>query len=81
MIGQRNLVREFYARAGEGDAWNLAAQLGIRGLYYYRRSPNTLLDLAYQLFPVAEPQTAQFQRSTLWAGYIITRLGIPRRGR
>ena len=75
MIGQRDLVREFYARAGEGDAWNLAAQLGIEELYYNRRNPYALLDLAYQLCPETQPKTVQNRRATLWAGHVITRMG------
>jgi formylglycine-generating enzyme required for sulfatase activity len=74
-IGQRNLTREFFGRAGEGDDWALAAQLGFEELYFNRRGTNTLLDLAYRLCPGTEPADEQAWRAGLWSGQIAALVG------
>jgi formylglycine-generating enzyme required for sulfatase activity len=73
--GRRNPGREFSERAGEGDYWALAAQMGFEELYFNRRGANTLLDLAYRLCPVTAPDDAQTWRSVLWSGQIAALVG------
>lgn len=68
MVGGRHRAREFFARAGDGDYWALAVQLGAEELLYNRRSPYELLDLAYHLCPATEATSVQAQRTVLWAG-------------
>ncbi len=68
MAGLRDYQREFYTRAGQGDAWALAAQLGAEELYYNRRNLKDVLDLAYRL--CREPSGEQNQRALLWSGNI-----------
>lgn len=80
MVGQRGTEREYWARAGEGDTWHLAAQLGAEELLYNRRSESDMLDLAYALSPratSAEEETWDERewRATLWSGRMATLLG------
>jgi formylglycine-generating enzyme required for sulfatase activity len=77
LIGQRDLMRSFYAHAGEGEVWDLAAQLGMEELYYNRRSLNTLLDLAYQLCASCTADTPRNQRALLWSGQVAALVGVP----
>ena len=55
LVGQRGTARVYWQRAGEGDYWALAAQLGAEELLYNRRNQSELLDLAYDLAPQSEP--------------------------
>ncbi|MBI2988815.1 MAG: SUMF1/EgtB/PvdO family nonheme iron enzyme [Deltaproteobacteria bacterium] len=67
MLSQRDLSREFFARAGERDHWQFAAELGTEELLYNRRGLNSLMDLAYSLYPNDSTST-QARRALLWAG-------------
>ena len=68
MVRDRNPSREYFQRAGEGDYWALAAQLGAEELYFNRRGIHTLLDLVYQLLPSSKPANEQEERAALWSG-------------
>ena len=74
IFGQRDLRRTVFAHAGEGEGWDLAAQLGMEELYYNRRS-NALFDLIYALCPECALETPQQQRAALWAGQMAALLG------
>jgi formylglycine-generating enzyme required for sulfatase activity len=67
--------REYNRRVGEGDTWYLAGQLGAEELFYNRQSPETLLDLAYSLCPVRNPEETQHWRAALWSGQMAVVLG------
>jgi formylglycine-generating enzyme required for sulfatase activity/energy-coupling factor transporter ATP-binding protein EcfA2 len=77
MVGQRDAVREFFKRAGEGDYWSLAVQLGAEELLYNRRNTgiNALLDLSYSLCPGSSPVDEKSKRAVLWSGQMATLLG------
>lgn len=75
LISGRGISREYRERAREGDFWYLAARLGAEELYYNRRSTEALLDLAYDLCPVAEPQSAADWRSVIWSGHMAVLVG------
>jgi formylglycine-generating enzyme required for sulfatase activity len=77
LIGQRDLMRSFYAHAGEGEGWDLAAQLGMEELYYNRRGTNSLLDLAYSLCASCTADTPRNQRALLWSGQCAALVGAP----
>ena len=62
-------------RAGEGDFWYLAGQLGAEELYFNRKHPTDLMDLAYALCPVAPPQQTDQWRQVLWSGQLALILG------
>jgi len=68
MVGQRRVVREYFARAGEGDLWSVAAELGAEVLLFVRDNLNGLLDLAYGLCPAEAPTSEQERRALLWSG-------------
>ncbi len=68
LVSGRGISREYRERAREGDFWHLAARLGAEELYYNRRNVETLLDLAYDLCPTAEPQQAADWRCVVWSG-------------
>ncbi len=69
-------VREFYARAAEGDRWAVAAQLGAEELIFNTRNgERQALYLAYNLVG-DELSTAQAQRAALWAGLVVQTLGV-----
>ena len=69
------MAREYYARAGEGDYWAVAAQLGAEELLYNLRRPHELLDLIYRLCPERPPTDEQARRSDLWAGRMAAMIG------
>jgi formylglycine-generating enzyme required for sulfatase activity/GTPase SAR1 family protein len=75
LMGQRDLKRDLFTHAAEGDVWDLAALLGFEDLYYNRRGTNTLIDLAYQICPTCRPDTHQRQRAILWSGQIAALVG------
>jgi len=56
-----------FDRAGEGDYWSLAAQLGAEELFFNRQNPNGLLDLAYYLCARGEPRDEKGWRALLWS--------------
>ena len=69
-------AREFFRHAAEGDYWRLAARLAMEELRYNdRRGVNQLLDLAYHLFPNAEPTDTQRCRASLWAANMVVLAG------
>jgi hypothetical protein len=73
--GDADRVRAFYARAAEGDRWNLAATLGAEELRFNTRNgERQLLHLAYTLL-TDRLDSDQAQRATLWAGQMAAVLG------
>jgi formylglycine-generating enzyme required for sulfatase activity len=76
LAGLRDVGREYYARAAEGDYYSLAARLGAEELWYNRRSPNVLLDLAYHLCAGSHaPRSVQERRAVLWSGFMAAMVG------
>ncbi len=75
IFGQRDLRKAVYAHAGEGEGWDLAAQLGMEEWYHNRRTENPLFDLIYALCPDCALETPQQQRAALWAGQMAALLG------
>ncbi len=67
LVGLRNMQREYFDLAGEGDYWSLAVQLGVEELYYNRQNPYGLLDLAYYLCGPDEPRNEKGWRAWLWS--------------
>jgi formylglycine-generating enzyme required for sulfatase activity len=67
LVRDRSAARQIHARAAEGDAWSLATQLGAEELVYNRRGAHVMLDIAYQLCPIHQPQNEQAQREALWS--------------
>ncbi len=66
--GDSDQVEQFYARAAEGDRWNLVAQLSAEELLFNTRDgERRLLHLAYNLLP-QRGDSQQAQRATLWSG-------------
>lgn len=74
LAGQRDRVRTVFDHAGQGDGWDLAAQLAFEELFYNRRAANELLDLAYQLGAEYKPGE-KTERALLWAGQIAALVG------
>ncbi|GAB4400747.1 MAG: hypothetical protein OHK0052_24290 [Anaerolineales bacterium] len=70
LIRDRSATREYLRHAAEGDTWSLAALLGAEELYYNRRMPHALRDLAYGLLRSETPRTPADQRATLWSAQI-----------
>jgi formylglycine-generating enzyme required for sulfatase activity len=68
MAGDWEALELYWQHAGEGDAWSLAALLGAEELRYNRRNDKALLNLAHDLVPGAQPETAQAWRAVLWSG-------------
>ncbi|MEO8327206.1 MAG: SUMF1/EgtB/PvdO family nonheme iron enzyme, partial [Nitrospirota bacterium] len=75
MVKGRRIHQAYRKRAGEGDYWSVAAQLGVEELFFNRRNDEVLLDLAYELCPEAEPMGEAQCRSNLWAGMVAVLLG------
>jgi len=75
MVGRRGAAREYWQRVEERDYWYLAARLGAEELLYNRRSPQVLLDLAYDLCPSNPPVTDGEWRALLWSGQMAALLG------
>ncbi len=75
IVGQRDACREIWQRVGEGDAWQLAVQLGAEELIYNRKNKNELLDLAYSLRSVKPAATVPEWRAGLWSGQMAVLLG------
>lgn len=76
LIGEdRERVEQFYARAAEGDRWNLVAQLSAEELLFNTRDGDRrLLHLAYNLLP-QRVDSQQTQRATLWSGQMAVLAG------
>jgi formylglycine-generating enzyme required for sulfatase activity len=75
MVSGRGIAREYWKRAEESDYWYVAARLGAEELLYNRRNPETLLDLAYDLCPAAEPSRGAAWRAVVWSGQIASLIG------
>jgi formylglycine-generating enzyme required for sulfatase activity len=77
LISGRSGARTLREKAGEGDYWTLAAQLGIEELYYIRSRTDDvpLMDLMFALFPETPAVSAQDRRAALWAAQIAVLVG------
>ncbi len=75
VLRQREPSREVWERVREGDAWQLAVQLGAEHLLYNREDAFGLLDLAYRLCPVAAPGDAGAWRAVVWSGSLAVLAG------
>lgn len=75
MVKGRRIQQAYRKRAGEGDYWSVAAQLGVEELFFNRRNDEVLLDLAYELCPESEPMGEDQWRINLWAGMVAVLLG------
>ncbi len=76
MVVGRNVDREYWRRAGEGDFWYLAARYGAEELKYNSRNgEKDLLDLAYELCPADAPANEAQWRAVLWGGQVAALLG------
>ncbi len=64
----REMKRNYWLHAAEGDYWQLAAQLGAEELFYNRQNETALLDLMYELSPTTQQRNEQGWRATLWSG-------------
>jgi formylglycine-generating enzyme required for sulfatase activity len=74
LLAGREMKRNYWEHAAEGDYWQLAAQLGAEELLYNRRGEALLLDLMYHLCPVRQGRTHQARRATLWSGQMASLL-------
>ncbi|MEZ4664584.1 MAG: SUMF1/EgtB/PvdO family nonheme iron enzyme [Caldilineaceae bacterium] len=63
----RDYIRTYLGHIKEGDYWRMAAILGAEELFYNNRNEHAVLDLAYALCPVAQPQTAHDWRGVVWS--------------
>lgn len=59
--------KEYFARAGEGDLWTVAAELGAEALLFVQDQRARLLDLAYGLCSPMESSSEQVKRALLWS--------------
>jgi hypothetical protein len=75
MLKGRRFYQTYRARAGEGDYWAVAAQLGMEELWFKRKNEAALLDLAYELCPESKPTEEGQWRSRLWAGAVAVLVG------
>ncbi len=75
ILGLPDNVQALWERAGAGDYWAVAVQLGLEELYHRRRSENELFRLADMLCPAEAASTLQERRVRLWAGAIAGLLG------
>jgi formylglycine-generating enzyme required for sulfatase activity len=75
MVKGRRFHQTYRTRAGEGDYWALAAQLGMEELWFKRQNEEALLDLAYELCPESKPTEEGQWRSRLWAGAVAVLVG------
>jgi len=76
LVGQRDVARELFTRAAEGDDWQLAVRLGAEELLFNRRNFNELLNTAY--FLCSDGKGPQADRASLWAGEIAALVGKER---
>ena len=74
-LGGRNFGRRLRGLLEEGDRWALAAQLGAEHLLYNVADVTRVLDAAYTLCPVAEPEGEADWRGVLWAGLFAMEVG------
>ena len=71
----RDRVAAFYARADEGDRWNLVTQYGAEELFYNTRNGESqLLHLAYNLLGSDLSQESA-QRAALWSARMAVLVG------
>ncbi|MCB0083322.1 MAG: NACHT domain-containing protein, partial [Caldilineaceae bacterium] len=59
--------RNYLRHVNEGDYWRVAALLGAEELFHNKTNLHAVLDLAYALCPVADPQTEEQWRSVVWS--------------
>jgi formylglycine-generating enzyme required for sulfatase activity len=74
-LGGRDFGRRLRGLLEEGDLWALAAQLGAEHLLYNVGDVTKVLDAAYILCPVAEPEGEAGWRGVLWAGLFAAEVG------
>ncbi len=75
-LGGRDFGRRLRGMLGEGDRWALAVHLGAEHLLYNVGKVTEVLDAAYALCPVAEPETEADWRGVLWAGCFTAEMGL-----
>lgn len=75
MTQGRDYIRTYLSHLKEGDYWRVAARLGAEELFYNNRNENAVLDLAYDLCPVAEPHDDSAWRGVVWSGQMAALLG------
>ena len=76
VINQRDARRQLWQLAAEGDYWDLTVLLGAEDLRYTRRNVNTLLELAYALYPERGTNSVERERrALLWSAGIAALLG------
>ena len=75
MVKGRRFHQTYRTRAGEGDYWAVAAQLGMEELWFKRQNEEALLDLAYELCSMSKPTEEGQWRSHLWAGAVAALVG------
>ncbi len=80
VMGQRRRERKKLLKelAGQGDLWNLAVLLGAEELFYNRRRPEEVMDVAYELCGSNAPQTEQDWRWVAWSGDMALLVGLER---
>jgi len=75
-LGGRDFGRRLRGMLDEGDRWALAARLGAEHLLYNVGKVTEVLDAAYALCPVAEPEVEADWRGVLWAGCFAAEVGL-----
>ena len=75
IMRQKYPDKEVRARVREGDAWQLAVELGAEHLLYNRDDKYGLLRLAYSLCPVTAADDSAAWRAVVWSGSLAALLG------
>ena len=75
LVSGRSAERDYWRLAEQPEAWALAAPLGAEELYYNRRNPEKVLDLAYALAPEQEPTSRREWQALLWSAQLAAVLG------
>jgi len=74
-LGGREFGRRLRGLLGEGDRWALVARLGAEHLVYNVPDVLKVLDAAYTLCPVVDPEGEPDWRGVLWAGFFTAEIG------
>jgi len=68
LMAELDPVPTLYARAGEGDLWNVAVELGAEAMLHVDRRPKALLGIAVGLGRADPNESEQHSRAVLWTG-------------